>query len=160
MGHYFNYYYHYYDSSWTKNMSSILEKILLSTGGKLRFNKCYWHLIRWGFDAKGIQTMTEKEALPASLYLTNWFSSTLQKITWKFPSEALETLGVFISSSGSMIAKLKITTTYLDEIILKIKITSLSMLEASLLILVYLHSKLHYILTTTTFSKNECESFD
>ena len=136
------------------------EKLLFTTGGKLNFNKCYWYLIKWCWDANGNPHLCSNNECPASLSLTNGNDLHPVTITRIEPTEALETLGVWTSPSATNNKNFKETTHLMTTLATAIKSASISPKDASMLIPVYLHSKLRYKFAATTFTQSECDDID
>ena len=136
------------------------EKLLHSAGGKLNFTKCFWYVIQWKWDDNGTPSMMNNDELPASLTLTNGNHNQPSSMKRKSPFEALKTLGVMTSPSGSNTEQFHTVKMYLHYLVLEIKSKILTHLEASLIIPVYIHSKLCYILAATNFTKSECDQLD
>ena len=136
------------------------QSLIFTTGGKLNFNKCFWYLIQWNWDINGIPTMMNPVDLPATLLLTNGNDDTQHVMKRKSPFDTLKTLGVLTSPSGSNADQFQKATMFLQNLIIEINSKKLSQLEASLLIPVYIHSKLRYIMAATMFTKDECDKLD
>ena len=82
------------------------------------------------------------------------------RIKRKSPSELLKTLGVYTSPSGQNNDQFEAMSDFSIQLSNRIKVASLTQLEASLLILVYIYSKLGYIFVASTFSKKQCNVLD
>ena len=136
------------------------EKILFATGGKLNFQKCFWYLVQWDWDKNDQPVLLPPSLLPASLSLTSGTCTIPQPIQRKSPFDALKTLGVWTSPSGSNSQQLSSISEQLHKIILNITSAHLSDYTAALIIPVYLHAKLRYIFSATTFSQSECSKLD
>ena len=92
--------------------------------------------------------------------MTNRKSSQFHEMKHKEPTHCLKMLGILISLSGSTGKKFKKTRLYLEQLMIEINFKHLSSLEASLLILVYIHAKLRHLFAATAFTKFECAALD
>ena len=81
-------------------------------------------------------------------------------IQQKEPTDFLETLGVWTSPSGSMSKQFKTTSEKLRDIIINRNAANISSIEASLLIPIYIHTKLRYIFASTSFSEEQCANLE
>ena len=77
------------------------ERLLSSSGGKLKFIKCGYYVILWNFDTEGNATMTPAEQIP-NMYLTSGNSSTKTKMRQYDCQQSHVTLGVHITPSLQM----------------------------------------------------------
>ena len=55
------------------------ERLLGSSGGKLKFIKCGYYVMLWTFDAEGNTTLTDSKNIP-TIYLTSENSPTRAKM--------------------------------------------------------------------------------
>ena len=76
--------------------AQIWERLLHTSGGKLRPDKCLYYLILWLFDEEGVSTL-EPPDNDTQLTITTGQSLTQQHITHYPPQQAHRTLGVYVS---------------------------------------------------------------
>ena len=86
------------------------ERLLGSSGGKLKFIKCGYYIMLWTFDDKGMATLNTSRDIP-DMFLTSESSNTGTKMRQYNCNQSHVTLGVPITPSLQMKdAKTKIFT--------------------------------------------------
>ena len=92
--------------------------------------------------------------------MTNGKDATLQRMKEKSLLDTLETLDILTSPSNSTTNEFQMISRFLQQLVIEIIAKTLSKLEASLLITVYIHYKLCYIFVARTFTKGACDELD
>ena len=97
---------------------------------------------------------------PKNLILLSHKTTDTAEIMRLEPTDSLKTLGVMMLPSGSMNAQFQRTFEQLKAIIISVIAAHLSRRKASLLLPVYIHSKLRYLLAFTSFTTKQCQKLD
>lgn len=135
------------------------NSLLSFTGGQLNYEKCFWYMISWKWDSNGLPQMKTIQESPAEIHLRD-LNNNQVLIQRKETTDSLKTLGIHTSPSGTSTAAYKATVNYLTEMTASIKQHKISHADASLLIPVYIHSRLRYTFSATSFTKEECKQLD
>ena len=136
------------------------SRIVNITEENLNLKKCYWYLIRWGRDKDGFPSLLTVDKTPTNLTLQSHEMENITEIKRLKPTDSLKTLGVMALPSGSIDAQSQQTSEQLKDIIISVKNTHLSRREASLLLPVYIHSKLRHLLASTSVTKKQWQALD
>ena len=128
------------------------ERSLFTSGGKLKFVKCFWCLTKWSWDANGDPHLLPITDSPAKLHLCGGLDTTPTETVRKEPHEALETLGVWTSPCPHNPANFNSIIDQLTSMTNDIHSSYLTPESTSMLILVCLHAKLCYEFAATILS--------
>ena len=136
------------------------EKLLFTSGGKLKFKKCFWYLIKWNWDNNGNPELASIAETPASVHLSNGNDNGKVEIQRKECTDALETLGIWTSPSHKCNKNFLQLKKKISSITTVIRSLPLTPDKAALIIPVHNHPKLNYHFSATCFSERQCAQID
>ena len=142
-----------------QTQASFWSSILTATGGKLNMSKCFWYLLTWQWNENGQPTLNTIPETPSKIIFHDT-EGTPHQIKRVEPKDALRTLGVHTSPSWSPHAELNATKTKLKQMIQSIQQSHMTHNEASMLIPIYIHTKLRYTFSATCFTQKQCWELD
>ena len=135
------------------------EKLLFLTGGQLNLSKCFWYYISWKW-TDGLPSLSTIADTPGTISIRPGNSPTFQIIQRVETTAALKTLGLPTSPSGTTPAQFQHVAEKMQTLIQNLQKIHLTRTEADIVIPVYIHPKISYCLSSTFFTKTECDRLD
>jgi hypothetical protein len=137
-----------------QNTAQWWEELLVTTGGKLELNKCFYYIIDWVFNEHGQPQICDKKE---HISITDHTTGLPETIDQKKHTDAHKTLGMFLAPQNNHSAAIKHLYKKTETFARQITANTINNLEANLAHDVIYNARIRYGLHVVTADKQNLD---